>query len=459
VPSSRIVHLEGKATGITQAKKRRPGYWFESRRRYFVKYFGVWGLLLADLFWAVGRMTYMARLCLRLARGSSDDPPRFALDLIIGDLKAVLEGTAGAAATRVGLAQSGLAGASPCLNLGVKAVGVVIIGRNEGERLVRCIESVLSANVIVVYVDSGSDDGSIERARSLGADVVELDSSVPFTAARARNRGLERLVQLKPDVQVVQFIDGDCELASDWLTRAVEEFAGNGNAAVVAGRLRERHPEASVYNRLCDMEWETEVGEVGSVGGIAMYRVDRFCAAGRFNEAVAAGEEPELCARLRANGWRVIRLADGMGWHDAAMTRFGQWWKRAIRSGHAYAEGMALQGSGPTRHNVKDVLSILAWGVALPLVALALAWPTRGLSLLLLALYGMLWYRVRRHRMRMGNGRRDAGVYAIFTVIGKFAEALGVWRYIWRRRILRRGAQLIEHKRPAAIPAMRQSVS
>ncbi len=68
-------------------------------------------------------------------------------------------------------------------------VGVVVIGRNEGERLVRSLESVVGKAAAVVYVDSASSDQSVANARRIGADVVELDRSEPFTAARAECRG------------------------------------------------------------------------------------------------------------------------------------------------------------------------------------------------------------------------------------------------------------------------------
>src|SRR3990170_3982962 len=94
-------------------------------------------------------------------------------------------------------------------------LGIVAIGRNEGERLRACLRSVVGDNRVVVYVDSGSTDGSVEMARSMGAEVVELDLATPFTAARARNEGFHRLEQLNPNVAFVQFVDGDCEVVAD----------------------------------------------------------------------------------------------------------------------------------------------------------------------------------------------------------------------------------------------------
>src|SRR5690349_8029988 len=155
-------------------------------------------------------------------------------------------------------------------------VGLVAIGRNEGERLKRCLRSARPQVKELVYVDSGSSDDSVAFARSLGVHVVELDTSIPFTAARARNEGARRLREVMPDVQFVQFVDGDCELDAAWIARALAEFSERPRAAVVCGRRRERFPEASVYNRLCDIEWATPVGQAAACGGDFLARLDAF---------------------------------------------------------------------------------------------------------------------------------------------------------------------------------------
>src|SRR5271165_3998817 len=162
-------------------------------------------------------------------------------------------------------------------------LGVIAIGRNEGERMRRCLESVMGRELIIVYVDSGSVDGSVELARSLGANVVELDLSRPFTAARARNEGFERLCQINPQVRFVQFVDGDCEVVEGWLEEAHGVLAENPEIGVVCGRRRERFPESTVYNRLADLEWDTPLGEARACGGDAMMRVEAVRKVGGYN--------------------------------------------------------------------------------------------------------------------------------------------------------------------------------
>ena len=329
---------------------------------------------------------------------------------------------------------------------------VVVIGRNEGKRLRRCLHALLGQCGVVVYVDSGSSDGSAPFARSVGVEVVELDVSAPFTAARARNAGVRRALELQPQVKYVQFIDGDCEIAPGWLERARMTLDEQPDLAVVAGRLRERSPERSIYNRLCDMEWDGPVGHVRHCGGVAMTRVEALQSVAGFDERIVAGEEPELCVRLRQRGWKITRIDAEMGLHSAAMTRFTQWWKRAVRAGHAYAEGVALHGAAPERHNIRQLRSALFWGLVVPagLIVAALAgwtwtaWAWVAVALLISG-YALLGVRVYRRRRRRGNLPGDAALYAAFCVLAKFPQVFGALRY-WRNCLLKRQSALIEYK-------------
>lgn len=324
-------------------------------------------------------------------------------------------------------------------------VGAVAIGRNEGERLRQCLRSLVGPVAAVVYVDSGSTDDSVAMARSIGVEVVELDLATPFTAARARNAGIHRLKEISREIEFAQVVDGDCEMIEGWIDRAMEVMDAEPSVAVACGRRRERNPDESVYNKLCDMEWNTPIGDAKVCGGDALIRLAAFYAVGGYEPSLIAGEEPEMCFRLREEGWRIRRIDRDMTWHDARMTRFGQWWKRAVRSGHAYAEGRALHGDAAERFCVEQVRSIIEWTVLLPALAVGLAWITWGASLLLLGGYALLAYRVRRQRLAAGDSPADAAVYAGFCVMGKFAQLLGALRY-WLNRIRGRSSALIEYK-------------
>lgn len=323
-------------------------------------------------------------------------------------------------------------------------IGLVAIGRNEGERLRQCLLSVVGKVAQVVYVDSGSTDGSVELAKALSVSVVELDLSTPFTAARARNAGFAHLLEVEPQIQYVQFVDGDCEIVEGWLNFAQQELESQPNVAVVCGRRRERFPEQSIYNQLCDLEWDTPIGEAQACGGDSMMRVEAFQQVGGFNDALIAGEEPELCVRLRQKQWKILRLDAEMTLHDAQMLHFSQWWKRALRAGHAYAEGASLHG-GTDGHWKKESKSIWFWGFYLPVLALGLAMPSHGLSLLLLLGYPALASRIFIKQLRQGICRQQAAIYAISCVVGKFAQVGGTLGFL-RSKILGTKSKLIEYK-------------
>ena len=311
-------------------------------------------------------------------------------------------------------------------------IGIVVIGRNEGPRLASCLDSVRLLDRPVVYVDSGSVDGSVALARQVGVSVVELDPARPFSAARARNEGFAALASAHAAVSLVQFVDADCTLLPGWLDAAEASSSADPLRAVVIGPLQERHPDASVYNRMCALEWKSPPGDLanfGSLGGIMLVRADVFASVGGFDEQVIAGEDSEFGVRVAAAGFKVTKIAEPMATHDAAIHRFSQWWKRAVRAGHAIGQRFSLHGRSAVQDCARERRSVLIWGVALPATILVLAPATHGLSLLLAGGYVVLGQRIVRYRLRQGDEPRDARLYARFVVIGKFAEAIGLLKF------------------------------
>ena len=305
-------------------------------------------------------------------------------------------------------------------------IGIVVIGRNEGQRLLDCLVSLRSHASGIVYVDSGSTDGSAAAAEQLGAFVVRLDMAQPFTAARARNEGFAAIKAQKTNVRFVQFVDGDCELVSTWLDTALVFIAKRNDIAIVCGRRRERYPERSVYNRLCDIEWDSPIGETMACGGDSLVRVDAFEEVGGFQPQLMAGEEPELCARLRQRGWKIWRLDTEMTRHDAAMMRFSQWWVRAVRSGYGEAE-ISWLTSGIATSEKRQVARAVVWGGLLPfaIVLGALFHPA--------VLVGALIYplQIGRIAMRREVTAPESWIYGLFMMVAKFAQFQGNLKYCW----------------------------
>ncbi len=336
-------------------------------------------------------------------------------------------------------------------------VGVVTIGRNEGERLRVGLEALRRLGVPVVYVDSRSTDGSPELARSLGAEVVVLDESRPIGVPRARNEGFERLLGLQPGIRYVQFVDGDCELLEGWLERGRAVLEERPEVGLVTGRRRERYPNRSIYNQLADLEGDMPIGEIAGSHGDFMIRVSAFRQVGGFDEAVLVSEDCDLCLRLRRLGWKLSRIDHEMTLHDLGILRFRQWWLRAVRTGYGYADGAYLHGKSADRYYVRETRSNVIMGFVIPAVALAMVPFSRGLSLLLFLVYPLIYWRTLRYARGRGWDPAASRLFAGACVVAKSPLFIGQMTY-WFRLIRRQPRKIIEYK-PAGSNAARADLN
>jgi len=332
-------------------------------------------------------------------------------------------------------------------------LGLVVIGRNEGERLARCLATVRGVPKRV-YVDSGSSDSSVSLARSEGFAVVELTMPPPFTAARARNTGLAHLLASDPDLEFVQMVDGDCEVQPRWIESALGVLRDDPDLALVFGRRRERYPEASIYNALCDEEWNVPIGEATGCGGDVLFRVAALCQVGFYNAAMIAGEDSELSMRLRKRGWRLRRIDAEMTLHDAAITSFRQWWNRTRRAGHAYGEMASLHPDAREPNWPQAVRNILIWGGALPLlliiaILLSIALDKRWwmVAVFVFLPWPLNVVRLVRRERKKGLSARLAWGSGILLMLGKLPLVQGLVVY-YVDRFLGRASRLVEYKGP-----------
>lgn len=321
-------------------------------------------------------------------------------------------------------------------------VDLVLIGRNEGQRLINALAAAQGQGRRIVYVDSGSTDGSLAAARAAGAQVVELDMSISFTAARARNAGFEALDQSDIAPDYVQFVDGDCALVPDYVQAAAAHLDANPHLAVVTGWRSEINRDASLYNQLCDFEWHRPAGPMKACGGDMMVRADAFRQVGGFDPDVIAAEDDEFCTRLVKSGWALERLPLDMTRHDADMTTFGQWWQRAVRTGHGFAQVGYLHPD----YFVAERRRVMVFGLALPLgFALALLTGWLLVALAVLALYAVSYLRTVQGLVNEGLSRPEAQRHAGLLTLSKFPNLIGMGIFRWR--MLRNGPmRIIEYK-------------
>ena len=329
----------------------------------------------------------------------------------------------------------------------IDSVGVVVIGRNESKRLLLCLQSIRSSGCPVVYVDSGSTDLSVSIAQPMVDIVHQLDPAKPFSAARARNEGVEQLCALFKEVELIQFIDGDCVLSEGWLQAASASLQCLPERAVVTGHLLECNPHLSIYNKLCEMEWKSAPGDFknfGALGGIFMVRANVFKALNGFNAKVIAGEDSEFGVRLSLLGHKITKIDHVMATHDANMTTFAQWWTRAVRAGHAIGQRAHLNGKTIVKDCVQERKSTLFWGILIPMLVLILLIPSQGYSLILLLAYVVLAFKIFLFRRKQQDNNNDALIYAKFTVIGKVANGLGLLKFYFNK--FKQRYEIIEYK-------------
>lgn len=325
--------------------------------------------------------------------------------------------------------------------------GFVVIGRNEGERLQASLRAItkLCPDSLIVYVDSGSTDNSVEFASSIGTEVVELNMEVPFTAARARNAGFHRLMEKQSDLKYVQFLDGDCQIIEGWIESALQALSNNDELAIVSGRRRERFPEQTIYNTLMDIEWNTPIGETKAVLGDMCVEVESFKNVNGFTENVIAAEDDDFCIKVRNTGKKVKRLDANMSWHDANLTKASQWFRRAKRCGHGYAQVNKIHGNGPDHYFKTELLRSVFWGALIPSSILVSVFFAPPITLLLIVVYILFVARNSLRLFKNGQSVKVALAYSCLIYTSKIYEFWGATEF-WKNHFLSRKHQLIEYK-------------
>ena len=327
-------------------------------------------------------------------------------------------------------------------------LSVVIIGRNEGERLTRCLKSVRAirdpgGDIEVLYVDSASRDDSVARAAASGARVIEVAPERP-SAALGRNAGWR-----EARAPYVLFLDGDTILDPDFASVALKAL-DDPQVAVVWGHRREIHPEQSLFNRVLDLDWVYPPGPSDFCGGDAVMRTEVLRAVDGFDASLIAGEEPELCQRIRALGHVILHIDQPMTGHDLAMTGWASYWKRAFRAGYAYAEvsdrlkdtAFPLWVADVRRNRIRGGILLLLGFVAMLATGVMLSvWP---LILLFSAILALSIRSAWKARWKSGSAGTLLlyGFHSHLQQIPILFGQLAWWRD--RRRARTRG--LIEYK-------------
>ncbi len=307
-------------------------------------------------------------------------------------------------------------------------LSVVVIGKDEGDRLKRCFASVRrmtkpEGGLELIYVDSGSIDDSIQAARQAGARVAILDTERP-TAGAARNAGWRMAT-----APFILFLDGDCTVDPSFAVRALPEFR-DARIAAVFGRVRERHRETLLYDRMMQFDrWNPRSGPAIFCAGNSIMRHSVLQAVHGFDPDLIACEEPELCVRIRRQALVILRVDIPMAEHDLGMRRISQYCRRAFRMGYGVAEvSSRYPGSQIWDRDRVGVNS--TWGALLSLLLLLSAagivfWHSWVPLIVTIGLSAAVALAIGRKNRRKTNSRATYLLYGLFWVLKQPPSLLG----------------------------------
>ena len=127
--------------------------------------------------------------------------------------------------------------------------------------------------------------------------------------------------------------------------------------------------------------------------------------------------------------------------HDAAITRFNQWWVRTVRSGYAYAEVSRLHKHSKFRIFAENVRRAVIWAGLIPLGIIfgVLFHPAAAVGILVYPL------QILRMAFRRDYAQSASWINAFFTLVGKFPELQGILKF-QARRLSGRSIPPIEYK-------------
>lgn len=181
-------------------------------------------------------------------------------------------------------------------------ISFIIIGKNEGWKLSKCLNSVkdtIEVNKLedaeIIYVDSDSSDDSIARALSF-KHVTVYKITGECNAAVGRNVGARAARG-----EILFFIDGDMEIKPSFLKLVIND--GKLRYDLVTGHIIEKYydQEGNLLgkkNRTFGKELPAEDEKVSVTGGLFLISKKTWNSVNEMNERFWKSQDLDLCLRL-----------------------------------------------------------------------------------------------------------------------------------------------------------------
>lgn len=196
-------------------------------------------------------------------------------------------------------------------------ISVIVIGRNEGERLAACLDSAHTAlrSLLheLIYVDSRSTDDSLQIAAAHGARCFLLEET-DTTAGLGRYVGTQ-----EARGEYLLFLDGDMQLQPGFVERAMTAMASRGYDGVCGIREDVYMQGGRIVSRCENYFGCTRERIAPEFGGAIFLRADALARCGGWSPDTIACEEAELHARLLSADCRVGELPVPMIVHTDAV--------------------------------------------------------------------------------------------------------------------------------------------
>lgn len=302
--------------------------------------------------------------------------------------------------------------------------GIVVIGRNEGMRLVESLTAAKEFGCPIIYVDSRSSDGSVNRVNEMNINVLILDQDKPINASRARNEGYKYLLENNPDLEFIHFIDGDTVFDPMWNNIAIDILSINPSLAVICCVLKEKNRHCSIFARLLEIEWRLMTKCNGKCGGNATIRVSALLSVGGYDEDLIAGADPDLYRRISNKGFHLKVVNKELAEHDARMLKLSQWWTRGVKSGFGYSDII-------NRYNFTGGMrSAIIWGGIIPFIFILSSVNYGFLGWVVLLLYPMQATRIYFSKEISCLDKGDKYFYCCNILLSKFPQLYGAFKYL-----------------------------
>ena len=320
-------------------------------------------------------------------------------------------------------------------------VSIVVIGHNEAKNLDKCFTAIFNMNyprikIEVLFIDSHSNDNSVEIAQKYTDKVFQLKSDWP-TAGEAFNKGI-----VESSNDIVHITSGDIQLHPEYLKKAINTLTGRKDIHCTTGYFVESKMKG--WNKIMAFrrEDDVDVGDhfVATPNG-GTFKKEALINVNGYDERIRKGQETELGKRFNDAGLRIWFMNIPQGIHDFELTTSLAMLKRCYWDGYSLGHSLMLSAYEKSNIHLRDfgksgIKRLLDSGMMLCLL-LVLIFFYGPVSLLpWMAIY-LIYYAIRVY-IKQRNRKRNYMIYQLvmsYLSLFLFFGMMGFFIFSLKKRI------------------------